>query len=65
MKVKVTAYFKEVEFETEVDNNLSKEELQEKISDEVFIFKEEELLQKTEVENFDYTILEGQKDKQC
>ena len=58
MKVKVTVNFKQVEFETEIEDNLSKYEIEEKLSDEVFIFKEEELWKKTEAETFDYKILE-------
>lgn len=63
MKVKVTVNFKQVEFETEIEDNLSKDELEQRLSDKVFFLKEEELWKKTEAETFDYKILK--EDKQC
>ena len=52
MKVKVRIFFREVETEIELPNNLKKEDIGQELNEQICI-REDELLEKTEIDYFE------------
>jgi len=52
MKIKVRVFFKEVETEIELPDNLDKEDIEQELNEQICM-REEEILEKTEIDYFE------------